>query len=190
MRIIPPESLRTVPWKNGLGSTLEILTDIDTSQTPSAAWTWRLSIADVPSRSPFSNFDGIDRWLACLHGGGMCVERSGSWSAVPKTGEALAFAGEEQIVGEPIGQKVRDVNWFLQRDRWHGGMWVLRESSDTQIESEIVVIHVVAGTASATIRCEGQSVTLAPGFTVQTGGSTTIESDPSSVVVIAWASVR
>ena len=190
MQILTPESSRLMSWANGLGSTLEIATDFDSHHAQSDSWTWRLSIADVPTRAAFSKFSGVDRWIACLHGDGMRIERGSAWTALPNSGDALLFAGEEMVTGDPLGASVRDVNWFLRRNRWQGGMRVHRETSSTIVESEIVVIHAVAGTAGATIRCEGQMTTIAAGFTLIAHGKTTIECDPSSVLIIAWASAR
>ena len=51
MRLLAPAASRRVPWKNGLGVTLEVATD---AVSAGGEWTWRLSIADVPSRAPFS----------------------------------------------------------------------------------------------------------------------------------------
>ena len=66
---------RRVPWKNGLGSTLELASD---ATTPGGPWTWRFSLADVPSRAAFSHFPGINRHLAVLDGQGMTVDRDGA----------------------------------------------------------------------------------------------------------------
>ena len=190
MQILTPESSRSMPWMNGLGSTLEIATDAHSHHAQSDSWTWRLSITDVPNRAHFSKFPGVDRWIACLHGDGMRINRSNVWTTLPNSGNALSFAGEEIVTGDPIGTNVRDVNWFLYRNRWQGGMRVHRETGSTIVQGDLVVIHAVAGTAGATIRCEGQTITLAAGFTVQASGIVTIDCDPSSIMVIAWASAR
>jgi hypothetical protein len=100
------------------------------------------------------------------------------------------FAGEEMVTGDPIGVNVRDVNWFLSRDHWQGGMQVHRETRSTIAEGEIVVIHAFSALADPTIRCEGQSVKIATGHTLITSARVIIESDPESVLVIAWASAR
>jgi len=190
MQILTPESSRTMPWVNGLGNTLEIATDAHSHHGQSDSWTWRLSVADVPTRADFSKFPGVDRWIACLHGDGMSIERSSVWTTLPISGEALSFAGEEIVTGDPIGPNVKDVNWFLRRNRWQGGMRVHRETGSTIAEGEIVVIHGVSASAGSTIRCEGQSIKIATGHTLITSARVIIESDPESVLIIAWASAR
>ena len=190
MQILTPESSRSMPWANGLGSTLEIATDAHSHHAQSDSWTWRLSVADVPNRAHFSKFPGVDRWIACLHGDGMRINRSNVWTTLPNSGDALSFAGEEMVTGDPIGTNVRDVNWFLYRNRWQGGMRVHRETGSTIAEGEIVVIHAFSASAGPTIRCEGQSVKISTGHTLITSARVIIESDPESVLIIAWASAR
>ena len=110
-RLLQPP-YRRVPWKNGLGSTLEIATD---AEAPGGAWTWRLSFAEVPARAPFSRFPGIDRHIAVLEGAGMTLEHAGRRIRVPREGTAYAFAGEDDILCEPDGPGVRDANLMLDR---------------------------------------------------------------------------
>ena len=54
------------PWKNGGGTTRELLA----WPTPQD-WTLRLSVAQVDADGPFSRFDGITRWFAVLAGAGV-----------------------------------------------------------------------------------------------------------------------
>ncbi len=190
MQILTPESSRSMPWANGLGSTLEIATDAHSHHAQSDSWTWRLSVADVPTRADFSKFPGVDRWIACLHGDGMRIERSSVWTTLPNSGDALSFAGEEIVTGDPIGPNVQDVNWFLRRNCWQGGMRVHRETESTIVEGEIVVIHGVSASTGSTIRSQGQSIKIATGHTLITSARVIIESDPESVLIIAWASAR
>jgi len=105
LRLLDPASGRRVPWKNGRGTTLELATD---ASAPGGRWTWRLSLADVPERAPFSLFAGVDRLLACLEGPGLFVERGGERLRVPDDGDALAFPGEDRVIGDPLGPGVRD----------------------------------------------------------------------------------
>lgn len=158
-RILRPDTHRRVPWRNGLGSTLEIATDV---AEPGGAWTWRLSLADVPSRAAFSRFPGIDRHLAVLDGPGMTIEREDQEEgegeeasagdglrqaariAIPRDGMAYAFAGEDGIVGEPLGPGVRDANLMLDRRRWTGSLEVLRVRAPRTITAsgDVVLVHV------------------------------------------------
>lgn len=170
-RVLGPGDSRRVAWKNGLGSTLELATD-------APDWTWRLSIADVPAAAPFSEFPGVDRFLACLEGPGLKVSRAGESALVPTDGEALAFAGEERVSGEPLGPGVRDVNLMVRRDRWRGSMFLVR-GREFAIEGELVLVH--APSSSLGVRVEGdETVELLPGCTLIAKGR--ISFDGSAVV--------
>lgn len=181
---------RRVPWKNGLGSTLEIATDAAEAGAP---WSWRLSFADVPARAAFSSFPGIDRHLAVLEGDGLVLERGAARIAVPREGTAFAFAGEDAIVGipvgesagEPLGVRVIDANLMLDRRRWTGSLEVLRVGAacSIAIESELVLIHARGPARSAEINIEDESHALAADSTVVCGGTVTIVAADATLVV-------
>ena len=60
------------PWKNGGGSTRELL-----AWTPDVHsegdWALRVSLADIDRPGPFSSFDGIERHFAVLSGAGVLL---------------------------------------------------------------------------------------------------------------------
>jgi len=163
--VLGADRARRVPWKNGLGSTLEIASD---AASPGEAWTWRLSIADVPARAPFSELPGVDRAIACLEGEGMRLLHEGAWIAVPRAGVAYAFAGEDAVLGDPVGEGVRDVNLMVRRDRWRAEMRLVRSGHDGAT-APLVIVHA-AGRESVAIRCGPMDGTLAPGATLVAGG--------------------
>ena len=179
MRLLPPAASRRVPWKNGLGSTLEIATD---AAAPGGEWTWRLSIADVPSRARFSTFPGIDRCIACLAGPGLTLERAGARSLVPGEGEALPFAGEELVTGEPLGAGVRDVNLMLRRDRWRGRMTLARGRA-LELDAPLVLVHAPEDSPALRVGTEEGACELEPGGTLVGAGCVVISDAPGSVCV-------
>lgn len=184
--MLGPETLRPMPWANGRGTTLEIATDASHLGQP---WTWRLSIADMPHSAEFSQFSAIDRHIACLAGQGMRLQRAGQWIDVPTIGNAISFAGEEAITGEPIGLGVRDVNWLLRRNRWTGGMQVTSEKVVT-IHAALVVIHAVGHTKPLRVVTDQQSLMLHAGCTIIASGELTIDQHDQhdhNKLIIAWA---
>ena len=58
---VPPQ-----PWKNGGGTTRELL-----AWPTGADWRVRLSVAEVVADGPFSRFEGVQRWFAVLGGAGV-----------------------------------------------------------------------------------------------------------------------
>jgi environmental stress-induced protein Ves len=180
VRIVAAGEARRMPWKNGRGMTLEVATDAPASDP--AAWTWRLSIADVPERGPFSRFPGIDRSIACLAGEGLRLHRGRSVDEVPKHGVALAFAGEEEVDGEPRGRGVRDVNLMLRRGAWSGRLRVER-SVGGSARGATVVIH--AFTAGLAIEFEGVAYPLPPGATLVGTGGLRWSGEADAVAIVA-----
>ena len=181
-RVLPPSSYRRVPWKNGLGSTLEIATD---AAQPGGAWSWRLSFAEVPARAPFSSFPGIDRHIAVLDGAGMTLERAGQRIRVPREGAAFAFAGEESIIGEPAGTGVRDANLMLDRSRWRGSLEIVRVASMREIciDSELSLIHLAEPADSAECALRDESFVLPAGSTLLCSGQARIRIVRGTLVV-------
>jgi environmental stress-induced protein Ves len=54
------------PWKNGGGSTRELLSSPPGSSTED--FDWRISVADITAAAPFSHFPGVRRRTAALTG--------------------------------------------------------------------------------------------------------------------------
>lgn len=178
-RRLTPADSRRVPWKNGLGATLEIAAD---AAAPGGEWTWRLSIADVPTRAAFSLFPGIDRFIACLSGPGLELERAGARQAVPGEGAALAFPGEEAVAGAPLGPGVRDANLMLRRDRWRGRMTLVRARA-FEFGAPLAIVHAPEGSAALTLETAEGVVALSPGCTFVASGRVAIAAAPGGAAI-------
>ena len=114
MQHLRHEDYRTVPWKNGGGTTREIALADDP-----AGFLWRLSMATVSASGPFSHFPGIDRTIACLQGNGMRLSfGDGRVADVLKGGAPLPFPGEADIHADCIDGETIDLNVMTRRDRY------------------------------------------------------------------------
>lgn len=174
-RVLPASARRRMPWKNGRGWTLELCSDAPASDA--TAWSWRLSIADVPEAGPFSRFEGVDRWIACVAGPGMRVCVDGAWHRVPTRGAALAFAGESVAEGEPEAAGVRDANLMVTRGVWRAAFEVVEVSAGAvrtvPMEAEgapaaLVVVHALdaaadLGVGETTLRLQKDETALLTG---------------------------
>jgi environmental stress-induced protein Ves len=182
LQFLTPSHYRRVPWKNGLGSTLEIATD---AAEPCGPWTWRLSLADVPTRAPFSAFPGIDRHLAVLDGAGMTLERAAERIEVPREGRAFSFAGEDTITGTPVGSGVRDANLMLDRAKWTGSLEIQRVHERRSIEVEGDVVLIFAAQTSDFLRCatKEESCVLSADSTLLSTGLVRLEASHCTLVI-------
>ncbi|NEX46350.1 HutD/Ves family protein [Pseudotabrizicola algicola] len=107
-----PASARVFrPWKNGGGTTAEILC------WPEGAgfddFTLRLSTARVEASGPFSEFPGVDRVLTVIEGGRMVLRLGGQAHALAPL-EPFAFAGDVACAAE-VDAPLLDFNVMVRR---------------------------------------------------------------------------
>ncbi|MEI6024630.1 MAG: HutD family protein [Phycisphaerales bacterium] len=184
MPILNASNRRRVPWKNGGGMTLEIATD---AATIGGDWSWRISIADVSQRSTFSMYSGVDRFMMRLDGTHLDIVRGEHTFAVPDTGTALTFAGEEEVVGIPIGTGVRDVNLMVRRDRWRGALHILRDGC-MRADAPKVLVHAARGDIEIHVHGEPDLKSLREEQTLMCYGCVEITNtlDSAAIVCQLW----
>jgi len=107
-----------MPWKNGGGSTLELIKIPDPDDEES--FLFRLSIAQVQSDGPFSIFPGIDRCLMLLKGNGFQLHfKEGEKIHLHSPFEPIFFQGEKEINCSLIQGPCTDFNVMVKRN-WRG----------------------------------------------------------------------
>lgn len=110
---------KSMPWKNGGGSTTELA--IFPQGASLEDFVWRLSTASINTSGPFSHFAQVDRSLAILSGDGLILhsdsEQSAS-SSIRLTPDSLPyrFSGETPINAELSLGPVLDLNLMTRRD--------------------------------------------------------------------------
>ena len=113
LRIIRSVDYPTRPWKNGGGTTRDILVS-----PPGAAlddFDWRLSLAQVDRDGPFSRFDNVDRTLVLLSGAMMLHAPDRRIALV--RGEPIEFPGERAMEATLNGGATLDFNVMTRRGR-------------------------------------------------------------------------
>lgn len=104
-----------VPWRNGLGTTLEVAVGPLIDPTDPNSWRWRVSLATVRADGPFSTFANVDRTLIVVDGEGMqLVVGRVQRSALPY--HPVVFPGDESTAATLLGGPVRDLNVMVRRD--------------------------------------------------------------------------
>ncbi len=119
MRKWTAKDYRTMPWKNGGGSTTELAIFPETAGMDH--FVWRLSTATVAQDGPFSHFAQIDRSLAILTGAGLVLKTDAGTTSekmAALTQESLPhrFSGEDNIFAELVDGTVVDLNLMTRRD--------------------------------------------------------------------------
>jgi environmental stress-induced protein Ves len=135
-----------MPWRNGGGITREYLTS-----TAEDGLDWRLSVAQVASDGPFSEFPGLDRMLVLLEGNGMTLSFDDATVRLIDQLDHHRFAGEAAVNATLIDGPTRDLNLFWLRHRWTAELQVLRAPC-TSPAGATVLVYVTDGCA----RSEGQ----------------------------------
>lgn len=109
---------RVVPWKNGRGTTTEVLVH-PPGATVVAGFDWRISIAAIPEDGPFSSFPGVDRTLVLLDGAGVDLASPEGVERLVERYAVARFPGERQIVARLHDGPVRDLNVMVRRPLPH-----------------------------------------------------------------------
>jgi environmental stress-induced protein Ves len=149
------------PWKNGGGTTRQIL--ISPPDATLDDFDYRISMASVASDGPFSHFAGIDRQLLLLDGNGLLLERGdGSCSQLDKHSSPLAFVGEEAISSRLQDGPVLDFNVMTRRGRYRQQVesFELHGMRRLQSNDEVLLVILATGNALEVRREDGRSCVL------------------------------
>lgn len=153
INIISPLEWKKQKWKNGTGITNELYVKSD-----SLGLVWRLSIANVTSDGPFSNFLGIDRVILLLEGNGFILKINNNIEKkIMEKFEPFCFNGEENINCELINGAIRDFNFMTRRSDVKALFRVIHLDEEVEIQldrSPKVVLFVAKGQVSAIIKKE------------------------------------
>ncbi len=126
-KIHSPDSFKTVPWRNGLGSTIELLAE---TLKKNELFSWRLSIASVTNDGPFSDFSGYDRTLLLLEGSGITLNKpNGIFKVLNSSLNYANFKGEDLIDATLHDGPIKDFNIMTLRSICTSSFTVIDETS-------------------------------------------------------------
>lgn len=109
-RVLTPDVVEAVAWRNGGGFTRELIDD------PAG---WRLSVAELEVDAPFSDFPGVDRTFLPLIDVVLHIE--GARRPVGRC-TAISFPGEASVAVELVAGGGRAVNLMTVRGRCTGDL--------------------------------------------------------------------
>lgn len=112
IKIIRRSSYTAIPWKNGGGITHEAIRVPPTGE----AFLWRVSVAQIDTSGPFSDFAGYDRKMVLLRGRGIVLEfGSGERRALRSVGDWLEFDGAMSTRCELLAGPCVDLNLMVSQ---------------------------------------------------------------------------
>jgi len=113
MKLLTPADYRSMPWKNGAGTTTEIAVYPEHAQLDD--FVWRVSRAQVVADGGFSHFAGIDRSLALLQGEGLVLTLDEVSQQVDQKNNIVSFAGDVAARARLIRGSISDFNLMSRR---------------------------------------------------------------------------
>ncbi|BDU73910.1 HutD/Ves family protein [Mesoterricola silvestris] len=144
MRRLGPADYRAMPWKDGGGSTTELLI-----HPPGASlagdFLWRISMADVPASGPFSRFPGVDRSLMVLSGALELDHGEHGTQLLEGPLRPVAFSGDWATSGRLLGGPCRDFNVLSARGRARHRLSVLAAPAPLP-RAQVLVVVCLEGT--------------------------------------------
>ncbi len=142
-KIYSPKDFQTLPWRNGLGSTLELMSE---SLKGQEVFSWRLSIASVANDGPFSDFSGYDRTLLLLEGAGITLNNpNGSSMELNSQLDCAHFKGEDLINASLHDGPIKDFNVMTLRSICTSNVTAINEKSEPllQINAEKLLVYSI-----------------------------------------------
>jgi len=147
-QIYSPENFRSMPWRNGLGHTIELLAEYLPESTEFA---WRLSMADVVSDGRFSDFSDYDRTLLLLQGDGITLNHgNGKSDQLIEPLQVARFSGEAKTEASLHVGPIKDFNVMTRREFCSASVHSMHHATDAEIpvDGEILLVYAVDGPAS------------------------------------------
>jgi environmental stress-induced protein Ves len=120
-------ALPATPWKNGGGTTREIV--CQPAGAGMDSFDWRISIASITQAGPFSAFPGVDRVIMLLDGAGVRLQAAGIDHALDTPGQPFAFSGDLALDCDLLGGTSTDFNVMARRSRLRAEVQVLHAAS-------------------------------------------------------------
>jgi environmental stress-induced protein Ves len=129
--ILTAKNFNVRPWKNGHGSTLELLKFPKDSGDD---FLFRLSRADLTESGPFSFFPEVDRILVVTEGKEIKLNdvKLPLW-------QALSFRGEENMHAQ-ISAPGKDFNLMLRRGKVKGSVLIEKGPANLKVDAEFFAV--------------------------------------------------
>lgn len=141
MTIIEPHAWIAQPWRNGAGTTHELV------RVPLGAdFALRVSVAEIVRAAPFSSFPGYRRYLYLLDGGPVTLSIDGHPTTLSEPADGLAFSGGAKVAATHVARTSRDLNLMIH-DSISAAVVLHRDPGPRTIAGDHVVVFVIEGSA-------------------------------------------
>ena len=139
MQVIDPSSWTAQPWRNGAGTTHELVRWPDADR-----FAVRISVADLTAPASFSTFTGYQRWLVLLDGGPVTLAIAGEPLVLAVPGDHVTFLGDTQVAATAVTGASRDLNFMVSAGS-AARVEVVRGPATGRIAGAAVAVFTIAG---------------------------------------------
>jgi environmental stress-induced protein Ves len=143
MQIIRSADYRQMPWKNGGGTTTEIVVSPQDSRT--GEFDWRISMATILNDGWFSEFPQVDRTLSILQGNAIHLAiTGGAEMQLSQASAPFHFPADAPAYARLTDGPVVDLNVMTRRTRFTHRMTRLETPSPVtwQLNADITALLV------------------------------------------------
>lgn len=155
-RIVRADALKATPWKNGGGTTREIVVYPEGASLET--FVWRVSVAEVEQPGPFSRFPGIDRTLVLLSGAGMrLIQADGAAHALTEPLSVARFDGDAALEAQLVDGATRDFNLMVRRDHASATLQVWQGTGRHILDADAALVFCARGSLDMRIESTPQS---------------------------------
>lgn len=182
MRVLHEDDYQTKPWKNGQGTTRDILLLPETED-----FDIRVSLADIPPESTFSAFPGITRHITLLGGAAMTLEFADGTVERLKPMVPLTFDSGQTPFCQASGGTVRVLNVMTREQQWRSSVVALAGGGHKVQIPRWGVLLLFAATGRWTAQSGSSAADCAEGETVLAGGydAASLSASPGAKALLA-----
>jgi environmental stress-induced protein Ves len=182
--LFPRSAYKVMPWKNGAGSTTELLI-APRDATVQTGFDFRISLAQVPSSGPFSSFPGYERTIMLLRGAPMRLVHEGHGEHTLTTFQPYAFRGSWSTEGILSEGPVEDFNVMLREGLGRVHVDVQQGQIPMQTRSaSLQFIWCWSGAATVTVQGQRHSLKEQESILIEEGTSSLVHLESASSVLI------
>ena len=185
---------KSMPWKNGLGTTVELAVSPHDPTVKDSPFLWRISIASVSEDGAFSHFPHIDRNLTILQGKGMVLEVSGQGDLnLNAPLQSVCFSGEADVMARLYDGPITDFNVMVDRRFAQASVVVFALENEVPLilsAADIYFLHVPDTSAGVVLSDDRGNVQIESGESYLLGDTEQhisvcpMENKPTSLILV------
>jgi environmental stress-induced protein Ves len=166
VRILRKAEYRAMPWKNGGGTTYEVAAFPENDRSLDT-FEWRISMAQVETDGPFSNFPDVDRSLGILAGDGLTLRFANQNDiTVRHNTSPVRFPADVPVAATLLAGPVLDLNVMTRRNIWSHRVSLCGADIDARLDERTCLRMLIAPDSNLVVHDEDGKRELLPGDAV------------------------